>query len=220
MTNMHIDYLDHMGNDLMIANVARVSMDKYHDTFDEVSDTRLIKYLCREQHWSPLSHPKIQLRLTLPIFIARQWEKHRIGAIRGYDIFDQNEVSRRYVDSKPAFFYPDSWRLRPESNIKQGSGGTVPNQIELQILYSDYIDNCRATYRMLIDEGLAPEQARMFLPQSMMTSWVETGSLLYWSRVYNLRVDAHAQKEIQDLAVQLDPIMRNLFPVAWPELTQ
>lgn len=217
---MKIEYVDHMGDDLMVANVARVSMDKWHDTFEEGNDDRLIKYLVRENHWSPLSHPKIQLRIILPIFVARQFEKHRVGCIRGYDIYDQNEVSRRYVDTEPEFFVPTSWRSRPEGNIKQGSGEDLEprTMYKVEQAYNNAVEACSRAYRAMLDWGVAPEQARMVLPQSMYTSWIETGSLLYWSRVYKLRTDPHAQKEIQDLATQLHFIMQSLFPVSWSEL--
>lgn len=112
---MKADLLDCMGSDLMVANVARVSMGKWHDEFDDESDTKLINYLAVNQHWSPFSHPKAQFRLHLPVFVARQWEKHRIGAVRGYDVYDQNEISRRYVDDDPLFWKPDVWRSRPTS---------------------------------------------------------------------------------------------------------
>jgi thymidylate synthase (FAD) len=216
---MQIEYVDHMGSDLMVANVARVSMDKYHDVFDE-SDAKLIKYLAVNGHWSPLSHPKIQVRITLPVFVARQWEKHRVGVVRGYDIFDQNEVSRRYVDSDPTFFHPKTWRKRPEKSIKQGSGSdlTTAMQRAASDIYEGAICRAESDYKALLAMNVAPEQARIILPQAMYTMWIETGSLVYWARVYNLRVDPHAQREIQDLAKQLDPIIRLLFPVSWGAL--
>lgn len=219
---MKIEYIDHMGTDLMVANVARVSMDKWHDKFEEGNDDRLIKYLAREKHILPFGHPKIQLRMTLPIFVARQFERHRVGTVRGYELFDQNEISRRYVDKEPEFFTPTSWRSRPDGNIKQGSGEDLDRSTtyKAEQYYNNVIEICKRSYETLLAWGVAPEQARMILPQSMMTSWVETGSLLYWSRVYKLRTDSHAQKEIQDLAAQLYDIIEPLFPVSWPELVK
>lgn len=205
----------------MVVNAARVSMAKRHDVFDQEADTKLIKYLARSDHWAPFAHPKVQLRLTLPIFVARQFEKHRVGCVRGYDIYDQSEVSRRYVDDEPTFFFPDEWRSRPDGSIKQGSGEPLPEvtQVVVSGIYGNAIGACQYAYDEMLRHGVAPELARMVLPQSMFTQWVETGSLIYWARVYNLRVDAHAQKEIQNLTKMVGDLIAPLFPVSWPSLT-
>ena len=210
------------GDDLMVVNAARVSMAKHHDTFDQESDTRLINYLARENHFSPFCHPKAQFRIELPIFVARQWEKHRIGAVRGYDIYDQSEVSRRYVDDEPTFFVPDQWRSRPDGNIKQGSGEAL-NDIGQDLCHEILTwahKQTLACYKDLLDIGVAPEQARMVLPQSMHTQWIETGSLAYWARLCGLRIDAHAQREICDLATQVAEQMAQSFPVSWAALME
>ena len=219
---MKAEILAVFGNDLMVVNAARVSMSKWHDTFDPESDTRLIDYLAREGHWSPFSHPKASFLLHLPIFVARQWEKHRVGCVRGYDIYDQNEQSRRYVDDGPMFFAPKQWRSRPDGNIKQGSGGPLPEDASriadaaLKMAHAQ----ARDSYLTLLETGVAPEQARMVLPQTMYTTWVETGSLSYWSRLCDLRMDAHAQREINDLACQVSAQMETTFPVSWAALTE
>lgn len=217
-----VELIDCMGDDLMVVNTARVSFDKKVEG-DSLSDrdTKLIRYLAINEHWSPFSHPKVQFRVTLPIFVARQWEKHRIGAIRGYDIYDQNEVSRRYVDDTPEFFFPKSWRARPDKSIKQGSGEDLDLRVQYRVeqTYTNAVDTCRRAYEAMLEWGVAPEQARIVLPQSMITAWIETGSLLYWARVVNLRVEGHAQKEIRDLALQVDKVMQDLFPISWAALT-
>ena len=217
---MKATLLGTFGDDLMVVNAARVSMAKHHDTFDPESDTKLIRYLAREGHWTPFSHPKAMFRVELPIFVARQWEKHRIGAVRGYDIYDQNEVSRRYVDDEPTFFVPDQWRSRPEGNIKQGSDEPLSDNDQTRC---DYVlallhDNALSAYRALLKYNVAPEQARMVLPQTMYTQWVETGSLAYWARLCRLRIDSHAQREIHDLAAQVAQEMAQAFPVSWQAL--
>lgn len=218
---MTAEVLDVMGDDLMVVNVARVSMAKHHKVFNQEADTKLINYCAKHGHWSVFSHPKVQLRLTLPVFVARQWEKHRIGAVRGYDIYDQNEVSRRYVDDEPTFLFPEKWRARPDGSIKQGSGEPLPETVQVVLAgtYGRAVGACQYAYREMLNLGVAPEMARLVLPQSMFTQWVETGSLVYWSRVYNLRVDAHAQQEIQDLARKVGALIAPLFPVSWPALT-
>lgn len=219
---MKAELLSVYGDDLMVVNTARVSMGKWHTEFDDVADRRLINYLARENHFTPFCHPKATFRLHLPIFVARQWERHRVSAVRGYDMYDQNEVSRRYVDDEPGFFYPTEWRSRPEGNIKQGSG--EPLAVDAQKRCAAILDcahvTAKATYTDLLAIGVAPEQARMVLPQSMHTQWIETGSLAYWARLCGLRIDAHAQREIYNLATQVAEQMASAFPVSWAALME
>lgn len=138
--------------------------------------------------------------------------KHVVG-------FTYNEVSRRYVDDAPEFFHPDAWRKRPEGSVKQGSGDTHERNAYLQSVYAHTVKIAFETYDHMILEGVAPEQARMVLPQSMMTSYYVTGSLAAWARAYKLRKDPHAQVEIQNLASQWGEIIGKLFPVSWDALT-
>jgi thymidylate synthase (FAD) len=210
---MRVEYLAHFGDDRMVSNVARVSMNKWKDVFDE-KDAKLIRYLAKHNHITPFFHPQIQLRITAPIFIARQAFRSTIGTAR-------NEVSRRYVDDAPTFFEPETWRLRPEGSIKQGSGDPLPPAFHLvaDSTYARAIETALAAYEKLLDSGVAPEQARVVLPQSMETMWVETGSLAYWARFYGLRAESHAQKEIQLLAEEIAQCIAPLFPVSWAALT-
>jgi len=210
---MKIEYLDHMGSDLTIVNAARVSLAKHKEAMDQ-SDEKLIRYLAEHNHWTPFGQPQIQVRIAAPIFVARQWFRSTIGVVR-------NEQSRRYIDSEPEFYIPDVWRSRPEGSIKQGSGGEITGDLwaDIHREYQDSIYACMLTYERMIEWGVAPEQARMVLPQAMYTEWVEAGSLAYFARVWGLRVDAHAQGEIQELASMLDPIVRPLFPISWEALT-
>lgn len=189
-------------------------MAKWKTEFDD-SDSKLIAYLAREGHWTPFAQPQICFRLTAPIFVARQWYRHTVGVVR-------SEVSRRYVDSEPEFFYPKNWRLRPERNIKQGSGGLAGDdeQFGADLLYEDLIAKAVSNYRQLLEMGIAPEQARMILPQSMMTQWVETGSLAYWARVCTLRLDSHSQAETRELASHVAAHMKSAFPVSWEALVE
>jgi thymidylate synthase (FAD) len=210
---MKIEYISHMGSDLTVVNAARVSLGKWRESLD-ASDEKLIKYLVRNKHISPLCHPQIQVRISAPLFVARQWFRSNVGCVR-------NETSRRYVDTAPSFYTPDAWRARPEGSIKQGSGGAldVHKQYRANQAYEAGVYAAEQAYKALLEWGVAPEQARMVLPQSAYTEWVETGSLAYFARVWGLRVDSHAQGEIQELASMLDPIIRPLFPVAWEALT-
>ena len=210
---MKAELLNVMGDDLMVVNAARVSMAKHHDQFDPESDSRLIRYLAREGHWTPFGQPQAQFRLEAPIFVARQWYRHVVGTVR-------NEVSRRYVDDEPRFFAPKEWRSRPEGNIKQGSGEplTKQDQSYLHYLLINMHERALDGYRDMLIRGVAPEQARMVLPQTMYTTWVETGSLAYWARLCKLRMDGHAQRETGELSAQVAEHMAIAFPHSWAAL--
>lgn len=223
MAEISVQYIDHMGDDLRVVNSARVSFNKEASLFGE-KDAKLLRYLAKHNHWTPFSHPMITLRENVPIFVARQRFKHIVG-------FTYNEVSRRYVDDEPEFYVPKVWRSRPEGSVKQGSGEGVITEIDLsyrpntrswlstpEAEYDGLVRSCKFIYTKLIESGVSPEMARMVLPQSMMTSYYVTGSLAAFARAYKQRIDNHAQKEIQDLAVQWDEIIRPLFPQAWSAL--
>lgn len=164
-------------------------------------------------HWTPFSHCMITLRETVPIFVARQRFKHMVG-------FTYNEISRRYVDDKPEFHFPgdEGWRERPVGGIKQGSAGVSENSFMLNGQYEQHMLRCESLYEDMLADGIAPEQARMVLPQSMLTTYWVTGSLYAWANAFIQRSDAHAQLEIQGLASQWDSIIRPLFPVSWSAL--
>ena len=211
------EYISHMGSDLTVCNSARVSFDKSSELSEDKTlypkDVKLIEYLAKHKHFSPFTHPQIILRETVPIFVARQRFKHIVG-------FSYNEVSRRYVDDTPKFFTPSSWRARPEGSVKQGSEGEHLKSNEYQARYAYFVERAKALYEDMIFDGIAPEQARMILPQSMMTSYYVTGSLAAFARVYNLRTDSHAQEEIQVLAGLIAAIIAPLFPISWTVLVE
>ena len=208
------ELITHMGDDLLVVNAARVSMDKHKEQFDG-GDSKLLAYLARENHWTPFSHPQICMRETVPIFVARQRFKHMVG-------FTYNETSRRYVDTPPEFYTPDVWRSRPEGSIKQGSGGVIEetDNSTFKVMYNEFCGDAYELYVNALALGVAPEQARMVLPQSMLTSYYVTGSLAAWARAYKQRIDSHAQAEIQDLAKQWDEVIAPLFPESWEVLTR
>lgn len=209
---MKAEYIDHMGSDLTVVNSARVSFAKEADEFG-TKDAKLINYLAKHKHWTPFSHPQITLRYTVPIFVARQEFKHIVG-------FTRNEVSRRYVDDTPQFYTPESWRSRPEGSVKQGSGADVESQNQFNWLYKEACQTMLEMYEGMLESGIAPEQARMVLPQSMYTSYYVTGSLAAFARMVNQRKDEHAQIEIQDLARQVERLIRPLFPNSWSALME
>ena len=209
---MQVEYLDSMGDDLSVVNAARVSFAKWKEEFDE-GDARLIRYLAQHGHESPFFHPHVQLRITAPIFVARQWWRHQIGVAR-------NEVSRRYVDTGVAFHRITEWRKRPADSIKQGSGEALDphQQFSIKRKVDEVQHQCKMLYENLIERGVAPEQARAVLPQSMLTTWIETGSLAYFARVCQQRLAADAQGEIRELAAKVAQVIGPRFPASWSAL--
>jgi len=126
-------------------------------------------------------------------------------------------VSRRYVDDAPSFYRIEAWRRRPDGSIKQGSAGLFDphQQFAIKRKVSEAENHCRLLYDNLIAQGVAPEQARSILPQSMMTEWIETGSLAYFARACGQRLDDYAQAEVRELAERVGVILSPLFPVSW-----
>ena len=170
-------------------------------------------------HWAPMAHPHIQVRIVAPIILARQYVKHQVG-------LTWSETSRRYVDDEPTFWFPDGWRARPEGGIKQGSSDMFVESIKAEDEDGEfYVDpqhlselsteGALNVYLGLVGAGVAPELARINLPQNMMVTWRWTGSLAAFARVCQQRLDAHAQKEAQILGSQISEIMEGLFPVSW-----
>lgn len=209
---MQVELVDHMGTDLTVVNAARVSYNKSSTVLVD-RDEGLIRYLAANNHWTPFAHPQITLRETVPIFVARQRFKHMVG-------FTYNEVSRRYVDNEPEFFWPNHWRNRPEGSVKQGSGGHNSNQELANTVYNHCLTTIEAAYASLLDLGIAPEQARMVLPMSTLTSYYVTGSLAAFARAYRQRIDISSQYEIQWLASEWARVLKSLYPVAWKYLTE
>jgi thymidylate synthase (FAD) len=206
-----VELLETFGSDLTVVNAARVSLGKHVDEFTE-KDAKLIKYLTQHEHTSPFFHPQARFRLKMPIWMAREWFRHTVG-------FARNEVSRRYVDDLPTFCIPDSLRSRAP-NKKQGSKDDVHEQNEL--FRGFMVEECAhavTTYTLLLGQGVCPEQARMVLPQSMMTEFIETGSLAAYARLCRLRTSPDAQKEIQEVAAQVGAALSAVFPVSWAALT-
>ena len=206
-----IELLDHMGDDLAVVNAARVSMAKESLTLCE-SDEKLIHYLAKHKHWTPFAQVQFKFRISMPIFVARQYFRHQVGLLR-------NETSRRYVDNPPEFWNPNgAWRGRAE-HVKQGSGDLLTGRHTAQTIYENAIDVAATSYNLLLEKGVCPEQARAVLPQSMMTEFIETGSLAAYARIYGLRTDPHAQKEIQDYALAIGEHIEKIVPVSWAALT-
>jgi thymidylate synthase (FAD) len=229
MTNILVTLIDSMGSDLTVVNAARVSFGKksqlvegeikqdeqgdYLEMVLSERDTKLIRYLAKHKHISPFGHAFASFHVKAPIFVARQLVKHKF--------LRWNEISRRYVDEEPEFYSPDVWRGR-SADKKQGSEGEVDFDPHCVYLPDHYYyraeDICIDVYEAMLDAGVAPEQARMVLPQSMMTEWYWSGSLDAFADMCNLRCADDTQAETSFVADAIDEEMEQLFPIAWKEL--
>ena len=232
---MDVKTIDHMGDDLTVVNAARVSFAKESAAQDNEytdieynswsgsipvlleSDKKLINYLGKHNHWSPFGHCQLQFRIKAPVFVARQLVKHQVG-------LTWNEVSRRYVNIEPEFYTPEIWRGVAE-NKKQGSSDeeidinpSTNGNPQMVNIYQHALKTCNWTYEHLLKLGVAPEQARMVLPQSMMTEWYWSGTLYAFARVCNLRCKNDVQFETRIIANQIDEQARKLFPISWKAL--
>lgn len=197
---MNVQLIDKMGSDLSVVNAARVSFAKRKEVIDE-KDEKLIKYLAEHNHWSPFGHTSLQFLIKAPVFVARQLVKHQVGLV-------WNEVSRRYVDDKPEFYIPFMWRKRAE-NKKQGSSN---EEIEYDI--TDFVSKSKELYNDMLESDIAPEMARMILPQNMMTEWYWSGSLMAFARVVNLRIKEDTQEETRVIATHIDKHLKDHFPIS------
>lgn len=241
MTQIKATLIDHMGSDLSVVNAARVSfgrtsslekVDTSFEAYDEdtkkvlwvedyeyhlsARDTKLIKYLAKHEHLSPFGHCFASFHVKAPIFVARQLVKHKF--------LRWNEISRRYVDEDPEFYVPDVWRGRSKDK-KQGSNA----EVAVNVVWYDRDDGYNSwpedsefialeAYQKMLDLGVAPEQARMVLPQSTMTEWYWSGSLDAFASMCNLRLKQDTQYESRLVAQQISETMKNIFPVSWEAL--
>lgn len=205
-----VELLETFGSDLTVVNAARVSLGKQVSDFTD-KDARLIRYLADHDHVSPFFHPQARFRLKMPIWMAREWFRHTVG-------FARNEVSRRYVDDPPTFHLPDELRTRAP-NKKQGSNDDVhPQTVFLRQQMKLACELAMETYQILLAKNVPPEQARMVLPQNMMTEFIETGSLAAYARLCHLRLGPDAQAEIREVAGMVAEALRKAFPHSWSTL--
>ena len=211
-----VTYVDHMGSDLTVVNAARVSFGKKSDWLPRVHngeakvlsqrDIKLIKYLAKHKHISPFGHCFASFHVKAPVFVARQLVKHKF--------LRWNEISRRYVNSTPEFYVPDAWREASDDK-KQGSGDALDLNPDLA---KNMVESSLQDYQYLLAKGVCPEQARMILPQSMMTEWYWSGSLDAFVDMCNLRCKPDTQAETREVAELIDDQMITMFPYSWEEL--
>ena len=213
---MEVTYIDHMGSDLSVVNAARVSFGKKSEWHQRIytgepnilkgKDAKLIRYLAKHNHKSPFNHTFATFHVKAPIFVARQLVKH--------EYMPWNEISRRYVDDEPEFYQPDEWRGR-RADKKQGSEGSITISGDIA---EDLYDEAIGRYRLLLDIGVCPEQARMVLPQSMMTEWYWSGTVYAFAKMCQLRMQQDTQQESREVAMQIDEYMEKLYPESWKAL--
>jgi thymidylate synthase (FAD) len=206
-----VEILEIFGDDLTVVNAARVSFHKESSEITE-KDEGLITYLAKNDHVTPFFHPMLRFRIKMPIFVVREWYRHVVG-------FARNEVSRRYITDKPDFFVPKVLRKK-NPDIKQGSSKEpVNNNENLVKEMHDYVEKALEYYYELLEKkDVCPEQARMILPQSMYTEFIETASLSAYARLVKLRLDKAAQKEIRKYASLIAELIKPKFPVSWKAL--
>jgi len=217
---IEVTYKGHMGNDLTVCNAARVSFGKETEWDYEESDAysfkqhlkkkdeKLIQYLAKHRHTSPFGHCFASFHIKAPVFVARQLVKHKF--------LRWNEISRRYVDSEPEFYQPTEWRGRSVDK-KQGSSGKITVSSDIA---RDMAESAKKDYEYLLDLGICPEQARMVLPQSMVTEWYWSGSLDAFADMCALRCKPDTQAETAEVAWEIDCSMVKLFPVSWRALRE
>ena len=226
MKGISVELLDYCGSDEAVANAARVSFSAFGEWngipegYTKERCDKLVKYLASHKHTTPFRQNCITIRCKAPIFLARQLMKHQSG-------LTWSEASRRYVDTPPEFFIPEYWRSRPEGSLKQGSGNKVITHLNeskdsdwtVDLDYAHHLEWCLNLYEEMLSSGVAPEMARMVLPQSMIVDWVWSGNLLAYAHCYNLRIKENAQIEANEFAKELGKVLEPLFPVSWKALT-
>jgi thymidylate synthase (FAD) len=229
--NSKINVLDHgyvrlvdtLGNDLSVVNAARVSYDKEVTEFGK-ADERLINFLIREGHTSPFRHAALTFEVYAPLFVARQWWKYAVASTHVDEQNGWNESSRRYITEDEEFYIPSAsqWRSKPE-NSKQGSG--EPIHFSLGYHYSNrlkqIINDSVELYHEALNDNIAPEIARLFLPAyGMYVRWRWTVSLQGVMTFLDQRLEHDAQKEIQDYAFAVKDLAHQAFPETFKALHQ
>ena len=229
MSQIKVELLDSMGDDLDVVNAAKVSFSK-ESSYEMVpvlvdgvqrdirrnlkaQDSKLINYLATHDHWTPFAHTALKFRVAAPVPIRTQCFKHKIGMV-------ENEESRRYISTTPEIFIPEFFRMKPEGSIKQGSGDVHPNSDSWLKDYKAQIESAVQLYMDMIDCQVCPEQARFVLPQGAIVNWIWTGNLVSFANFYLKRTDPTAQKEVKVVAELVGKEIESIFPVSWAALTK
>ena len=214
----YVRLVDQLGNDTSVVNAARVSYDKESKGFDE-KDAKLLQFLVREGHTSPFRHAALTFEIYAPLFVARQWWKYAVASTHIDDQNGWNESSRRYITESEEFYVPQSreWRSKPESS-KQGSGEPLDEYTgSLHTNYLEqYIESGLEMYHTALEDGIAPEQARLFLPAyGMYVRWRWTVSLQGVMTFLEQRLGHDAQVEIQEYAKAVRSLTSQAYPATF-----
>lgn len=224
MSEIKVELLDSMGNDLDVCTAARVSFAKESEWEEYIDyegdlmnrlcegDKKLINYLAKHDHWTPFAHTALKFRVAAPVPIRTQCFKHKVGMV-------ENEESRRYISTTPDIFIPEFFRSKPEGSIKQGSGDKHPRSDYVTELYKEKVYACVDLYMDMLEAGVCPEQCRFVLPQGAIVNWIWTGNLVSFANFYLKRTDTNAQREVQVVAELVGKEVERIFPVSWIALT-
>lgn len=200
---MQAEILNYFGNDLMIANVARVSYNKESKELCE-KDGKLLKYLAEHKHTSPFRHAQLQFRIECPIFVERQLFTHQIGWAR-------NSISGRYVDFSDTYWTPEQYRFQ-SANSKQGSAGDIDSDKNdyFKTRVEEIIKQSKQLYQEMSDYGVAKEQCRIHLPLALQTKFIWTGSFQAFVHLCQLRLKPDTQQETRALVGQMLDLVKNI----------
>jgi thymidylate synthase (FAD) len=217
----YVRLVDTLGDDLSVVNAARVSYDKEVSEFTE-RDVKLVEFLIREGHTSPFRHAALTFEVYAPLFVARQWWKYAVASSHVDDQNGWNESSRRYITENEEFYVPSAsaWRSKPE-NSKQGSGEPINPSSGFYYTnkLKDVIHEGVRLYQEAMNDGIAPEEARLFLPAyAMYVRWRWTVSLQGVLTFLDQRLEHDAQYEIQQYAFAVKDLAHEAFPETFKAL--
>ena len=203
MSEIKVEYVDHMGTDLTIVNAARVSFGNNKIVLEE-KDKKLIKYLADHKHMSPFEHCQLSVKISCPLFIRSQIHRHRT--------FAYNEISRRYTSKDLEFYKPKIYRNQSTDN-RQASYGAIDEETQkvVEAEVEEIEQSCLGMYEALLSMGVCREQARGILPQNLMTEFYMTGNLRNWAHFVNLRLHPGAQGEVQEIAQKCKELLKQSF---------
>lgn len=206
MSQLKVSYVQHVGTDITVVNAARISFGGESQTLED-RDKKLIKYLADNEHMSPFEHNVLTVIVECPLYIRSQIHRHRT--------FSYNEVSRRYTSDNIEFYVPDTVRRQAASNRQASEGELDPISANTAIaIMKVQHEQAMDAYNDMLALGVPREQARGILPQNLMTKFYMTGNLRNWAHFVRLRIDNHAQAEVQDIGKQVLAILEQKFPEA------
>jgi thymidylate synthase (FAD) len=201
-----VKLVDFMGNDKRICDAARVSFDADSEVKTIEDDEKLIDYLMRNRHTSPFEMVEFAFEMKLPIFVARQFIRHRMCNV--------NEISGRYTQLPEEFFIPEDFHEQSEKNKQGRKDAVIEDSHLLKYEYNTHIRESFEIYRNLLALGVSKEEARYILPLSTYTRWFWKCDLHNLLHLLGLRADGHAQKEIRDYANAIIELIRPVVPIA------